>query len=268
MTDSGPLPGWYADPSGAHEWRWWSGSTWTTHTSSRPGYIPEATRVAQLAAEVRMARFAPWAALLLAASMLAGIAFDWSIAGQFSRDLHWFRLAIKQSESTHGSFPPLPTQPFSTLAWSYLLWPVELGSEVTLLVWQYRSAKVAVSLGYPARVSPGWGVAFWFIPVLQLWLPYLAVRDLLAKGHPMRRLIGYWWCSVIVALLLESALPLLLAFAHGVGVALIAPEVGALVVLGILLRAIVIGVAAAHSAALSANATGEAPGRTCSEVWP
>jgi hypothetical protein len=257
VPESGPLPGWYADPSGEHEWRWWSGSIWTTHTASRPGFVPDATRVAQLAAEVRMARFAPWAALLLAASMLAGIAFDWSIASQLSRDVHWIRLAIKQSETTHGSFPPLPNQSFTTLAWSYLLWPVTLGSEVALLVWQFRSAKVALSLGYPARVSPTWGVAFWFIPVVQLWLPYLAVRDLLPKGHRMRRLMGYWWCSVIVAVLLESAMPVLLAFAHPLGVALIAPEAVSVVVLGALSRAIVIGVASAHSAASSANSTAE-----------
>jgi hypothetical protein len=28
-TVTGPAPGWYADPSGHHQHRWWSGSAWT-----------------------------------------------------------------------------------------------------------------------------------------------------------------------------------------------------------------------------------------------
>ncbi len=26
-------PGWHPDPSGQHRWRWWDGSSWSSHTS-------------------------------------------------------------------------------------------------------------------------------------------------------------------------------------------------------------------------------------------
>jgi hypothetical protein len=118
---------------------------------------------------------------------------------------------------------------------------------------------VVGSSGNPADVSPGWGVAAWFIPVIQLWMPYLAVRGLLPEGHPTRRLMRYWWCSVVLAVLLGTALTATLAFAHLVGIALIAPEAISIVALGVLTRAIVIGVAAAHAVASAANPTPEGP---------
>jgi hypothetical protein len=257
VPEAGPRPGWYADPSRDFEWRWWSGHTWTTHTAATPGYVPDSRRLAQLAAEARIARLASWAALVFAVGMLLGIAADWSLANQLARDLHWFRQSVEQSRTTHGSvaLPPPPAPPLTFLAWSWIAYPFTLGSEVALLMWQYRSAKVALSFGYPADVSPGWGVAAWFIPVVQLWMPYLAVRGLLPEGHPTRRLMPYWWSSVVLAVLLGSALPLLLAFAHPVGLALVVPEVISVVVLGVLARAVVISVAAAHSAASAANST-------------
>jgi hypothetical protein len=261
VPESGPGPGWYADPSGEFEWRWWSGVAWTTYTSAKPGFVSNSTRLAQLAAEARIVRLASWAALVLAIGMLLGVAADWSIAGVFARDLHWFRQAMKQSQTTHGSATlPLPPTPSpGVLAWSWIAWPFTVGSEATLMIWQYRSAKVAVSLGYPAVVSPGWGVAAWFIPVIALWMPYLAVRGLVPEGHPTRRLMRYWWFSVVLAVLLGMALLATLAFAHPVGVALIAPEVISIVALGVLTRAIVIGVGTAHAAASAANPTPEGP---------
>lgn len=55
VPEAGHRPGWYADPSGEFEWRWWRGQTRTTHTAATPGYVPGATRLAQLAAEARIA---------------------------------------------------------------------------------------------------------------------------------------------------------------------------------------------------------------------
>jgi uncharacterized protein YxjI len=36
MSNTAPPPGWYADPSGQHAWRWWDGNTWTEHTQDQP----------------------------------------------------------------------------------------------------------------------------------------------------------------------------------------------------------------------------------------
>lgn len=35
-------PGWYSDPHGGPDLRWWDGSTWTEHTAPRPGATPGA----------------------------------------------------------------------------------------------------------------------------------------------------------------------------------------------------------------------------------
>jgi hypothetical protein len=68
---------------------------------------------------------------------------------------------------------------------------------VCFLIWQHDAAKVARRLGYPARRSPGLGVGAWFIPVVNLWFPYQALRDCLPPQHPMGHL-GLWaWLAYL-----------------------------------------------------------------------
>ena len=45
-------PGWYADPHGGPDLRWWDGSTWTEHTSPPVGAAPSAPSGGQWAAPV------------------------------------------------------------------------------------------------------------------------------------------------------------------------------------------------------------------------
>jgi len=42
VTFTGIAPGWLIDPSGRHEFRYWSGSEWTEHVTDRgvPGIDP------------------------------------------------------------------------------------------------------------------------------------------------------------------------------------------------------------------------------------
>ena len=42
MTGDLPQPGWYEDPRGEAELRWWDGAAWTGQTTSRPGPAPGA----------------------------------------------------------------------------------------------------------------------------------------------------------------------------------------------------------------------------------
>ena len=35
MTSAGPEPGWYFDPDGGHNERYWNGVVWTEHRRSR-----------------------------------------------------------------------------------------------------------------------------------------------------------------------------------------------------------------------------------------
>ena len=72
-------------------------------------------------------------------------------------------------------------------------------------IWQHRAATAARSLGYPAARSPGWGVGCWFVPIVNLWMPYGAVRDCLPPDHPERARVLRWWvawlCTVYLGLL-------------------------------------------------------------------
>jgi hypothetical protein len=88
---------------------------------------------------------------------------------------------------------PIPAQPVALRAMSLVELPVEILVGVVFLMWQHRAATTARILGYPARRSPGLGVGSWFIPVVNLWFPYQALRDLLPPGHAARPLVLRTW---------------------------------------------------------------------------
>jgi hypothetical protein len=76
---------------------------------------------------------------------------------------------------------------------------------VVFLIWQYNAARVARGLGYPARTSPGFGVASWFIPIVNIWFPYWALSDCLPPGHRLRPTALWAWLAYIGATRLVAA---------------------------------------------------------------
>jgi hypothetical protein len=76
---------------------------------------------------------------------------------------------------------------------------------VVFLIWQYNAARVARGLGYPARTSPGFGVASWFIPIVNFWFPYWALSDCLPPGHRLRPTALWAWFAYIGTSLLVVA---------------------------------------------------------------
>src|SRR3954463_6723369 len=57
--------------------------------------------------------------------------------------------------------------------WGFVLSLVSLAVSVLLIVWTWRSMHNARALGRTgARLSPGWAIAGWLIPVAALVLPY------------------------------------------------------------------------------------------------
>jgi hypothetical protein len=93
-----------------------------------------------------------------------------------------------------------------------------IGIAALFLTWQYNAARVARSLGYPARTSPGFGVAAWFIPVINFWFPYWALRDLLPPGHRLRTAGLFAWMAHVGATLLCAAAFIASLFSSGVAV--------------------------------------------------
>ncbi len=229
-TPPGPgvPPGWYADPSGQAAWRWWNGTQWTEHASSPAGPppVPPGTPGAYRSynsAELNtpfdprvhpvfsgQQKIATWSSRAFHASPLVamiGIAQSWAFGAGTRNYLHSVQAQsqtgiIGSSSSTPVAYTLLAP---GVLATFVFVW-------IALGLWQYRCARTAVLLRLPATWSPAMGVGAWFIPVVNLWFPYQAVRDLLPPGDPQRALVLQWWLSW-VGLGTASALTSMLAFA-------------------------------------------------------
>jgi hypothetical protein len=83
-----------------------------------------------------------------------------------------------------------------------------LGSLVAFLIWLYRANANARALGATDLMgSPGLAVAWFFIPIAFLFMPYLTVRDTMRasaeprdwQGQSAPALAGLWWACYLAA---------------------------------------------------------------------
>lgn len=80
------------------------------------------------------------------------------------------------------------------------LFGLVVGTVLTAL-WASRAYRNLPALGAsPLDWSPGWAAASWFIPVANLAVPYLVVRD--AWPGPTRGLLRLWWATLLTSLAL------------------------------------------------------------------
>lgn len=152
---------------------------------------------------------APWARRAFFGFVLIGVATvlgAWADSAGIRHIFHTIQVANQE-----GVTPPRATLP----ARDNLIGPVELLLEVPtyvlLLMWQFKAAYTARMLRLPARRSPGLGVGGWFIPIVNLWFPYQAIRDCLPVGHSGRRVVQGMWACFIIASAVQLA-TLILAF--------------------------------------------------------
>jgi hypothetical protein len=68
---------------------------------------------------------------------------------------------------------------------------------VIACIWQHRAATVGRAMGYPAKHTPGWGVGSWFVPIVDFWMPYQAIRDCMAPDDPNRSVVKRFWFCVM-----------------------------------------------------------------------
>jgi hypothetical protein len=82
----------------------------------------------------------------------------------------------------------------------------ELGSLILFLVWFYRANANARAMGADGLMgSPGLSVAWFFIPIAFLFMPYVVVRDTWKasamprdwQGQPTAPLVGFWWAAML-----------------------------------------------------------------------
>jgi hypothetical protein len=86
-----------------------------------------------------------------------------------------------------------------------------LMAAIVFIVWQWRTAKNALSLRrVDPRYGPGWSIGSWFIPFANLVIPFQIMQDLWRsadarsapdtwRSGPRSALIGWWWGAFIVA---------------------------------------------------------------------
>jgi hypothetical protein len=82
---------------------------------------------------------------------------------------------------------------------------------VLFIIWQWRSQHNALAHGrVRARISPGWGIAGWLVPFVNLVVPYLAIQDVWRSSDeqsapgdgwralPGSPLVSAWWVALVV----------------------------------------------------------------------
>jgi len=82
---------------------------------------------------------------------------------------------------------------------------------VPFLMWIHRANRNARALGAQGmRFTPGWSVGWFFVPLLSLWKPYQAVKEIWQASHnpyswdrqDMAPAVGRWWGLWLVSNLL------------------------------------------------------------------
>jgi hypothetical protein len=222
--------------------------------------------VAALASEAELSRWAVWCTLAYPVLGTLGALELWADASGFKRLFHWFRTVVDNTGTPGYVAPPPPSlyQSGPAQALSVFVDLASLGALalfVLFLVWQYRAAVLARRLGYPARLSPGWGVGCWFVPVVDLWMPYQAIRDCLPPGNRVRGTVRRAWLLALVIQVISWAALATLVWVRPVGLVLLVVLVGAEGLLAWLARQVVIGISTDHRrAVIDAGAAGGAGG--------
>lgn len=276
----GAPPGWYPDPAGGDGQRWWDGYAWSeavvvpnqppppppppSWTASPPPPPPgppvgpapwnaasqrlDAYNASGLVAgELGMAPLARFALGLPAVTGLLVLLVARTQSSQMLQLGQDYRIIYE--DAAHG----LPTPTFTNESfspWFFILGLVAALGLVVTLMWQHRAASAARALGYPAMCSPGWGVGAWFVPVVNYWIPYQALRDCLPPDDPHRGLVLQWWLAFTVGGSLGFAAYVASFFSSGLAVGLSIPA--AVLFVAVLASAprVVVAISVAHRAAL------------------
>jgi hypothetical protein len=245
-----PPAGWYADPSGQPAWRWWAGDQWSGHLAPMALPYPSGGgSERQVAAflqtkQARLDGFIAVAVWIWVAVGIAGVLLNWANADYYRALWHWWHASL-HARSVGVPAPAQPRPPLSMSLFSLVSLGL-LAVEVFFFIWQYRAATVARSLRYSALHSPGWGVGCWFVPVVNLWMPYQAIRDCLPSGHARRRQVLYTWLLFLLTGFLVPARLVAQIGAPPAGVVLSLISIGVFIAVGLNAYRVVTAIATDH----------------------
>jgi hypothetical protein len=199
-------PGWYDDPRVPGQSRWWDGQTWTTQV--RPGspapYSPYALLQPDpsrdLAEVVSSGRSARIAMVVMACVSVVTMLVMAVVLPEYAQLLKAFFTDFQSPPVYDDQFTALAVPTWVTVLQlvSYLASFVQVGARIFEVLWIYRATTFVRRAGHRTQLSPGWAAAGYFVPVVSLWFPYLAVRDILGTPTAPRR-VGWWWATNLAA---------------------------------------------------------------------
>jgi len=274
----GAPPGWYPDPAGGPGQRWWDGYAWTEATVLPQQPPPPPTWAGAAAPQGPPSYMAPWAAaserldtfnvtqqvdderrrvpVARFAVAMPGVYFIVSLVlqrantNQLRSAGHQFRIDFRDAQ--HNITPPPYHAPSNSLApIGLLIGLLTIAAVIIACMWQHKAASAGRALGIPSRYSPAWGVGCWFVPVVNLWMPYGAVRDCLPPGHPQRARVLHWWLALMLAWILSVAASIAALSSTGTGLALSIPAALACLAVVAWAPGIVVAIATSHEEALA-----------------
>ena len=204
------VEGWYPDPWGLDKQRWYDGATWTRHLWPPDTPPAEAEPLAGASAAVP--------AIQTPSGQLIPVGIVQSAAERSAKTLNTIiplasiglalvtlSFAVNAPElranvdlAAAGSeieLPPLPPA---------LQWCSQLGqfgviaTAVIFALWLYRATIWSRLLGVPGRLAPGWSLAVWLLPIVNLVLGYIVTVDS-APSPALKRTVRRWWASCVFA---------------------------------------------------------------------
>jgi hypothetical protein len=220
------VAGWYPDPLGRAQVRYWDGQAWSPWVANDGvSLLDVQAQLANLGAPSDIAPPSPvqsgygWVlapqpqfrslrglATALTWVLLAEIAASLARIGALANRLDVY------SRYFHGDFSAATAvQPAddavtgSTQVHALFL----LAVFVLLVVFLYRAAKnTELWSSQSARWTPGWTIAGWFIPIANLVIPFLVVRDIWRRSFTpptepqtsasVSPLLWWWWVTFVV----------------------------------------------------------------------
>ncbi|MBD60204.1 MAG: hypothetical protein CL808_08815 [Citromicrobium sp.] len=132
-------------------------------------------------------------------------------------------------------------------------------SVVLISMWIYRAHANLRDRGIELETSPGWAVGWFFVPIMNLFKPFQAMRELWSESHfeadsygdPAPGDIAAWWACWIIGGILSNVSMRISSYGAGdnmmVSAVLAAVSTGVLIASAFLLRKIIREITAAQN---------------------
>ncbi|MGB2756911.1 MAG: DUF4328 domain-containing protein [Acidimicrobiia bacterium] len=198
--------GWYPDPWGLEKQRWYDGATWTRHlwppdapelptqeAQPTPGIVtPSGQIIPVTVVEAATKRTARALSVLIP---LAGVGLGFELLG-LSHSAPELRASVDiMARGGDAKLPALPTW----LSVASQVGEMVIFATIALFaVWLYRATIWARIEGIQGRLSPGWSLGVWIIPLANVLLGYVATVDT-APTTQTKGIVRKWWACFVTA---------------------------------------------------------------------